>query len=174
MKNRNVFAVFALPFITFGIYGIYWVVKTKGEMNKLGADIPTAWLVIIPIVNIWWLWKYCEGVDIITNNRLSTPIAFLLVMLLGTIGYAVIQNDFNNLAAAPAPVYNNNPITDQNQVFNNEPIIAAPISDINPTAATVDAEPMVAQPPVDNFIADVTPPASDASDFGSSDSSSDS
>ena len=52
MKNRNVFAVFALPFITFGIYGWYWIVKTKVEMNKLGAQIPTAWFLIIPIVNI--------------------------------------------------------------------------------------------------------------------------
>jgi len=42
MKNRNVIAVVLLPFVTFGIYGIYWFVKTKGELNQNGADIPTA------------------------------------------------------------------------------------------------------------------------------------
>ena len=69
-------------------------------MNKLGAQIPTAWFLIIPIVNIWWLWKYSEGVDQVTKEKLSTPITFLLAMLLGTIGYAVIQHEFNNLGEA--------------------------------------------------------------------------
>lgn len=46
-------AVLLLPLITFGIYQIVWYVKTKNEMNQLGATIPTAWLVIVPIVNIW-------------------------------------------------------------------------------------------------------------------------
>ena len=51
MKNRNPIAVALLPLITFGIYSLYWQVKTKGEMNSLGADIPTAWLIVIPLVN---------------------------------------------------------------------------------------------------------------------------
>jgi hypothetical protein len=108
MKNRNVVAVLLLPFITFGIYGIYWYVKTKGEMKAKGADIPTAWLLIIPIVNWWWLWKYSEGVEKTTNNSMSGALSFLLLFLLGSIGMAVIQNEFNKLgapaaAAAPTP-----------------------------------------------------------------------
>lgn len=107
MKNRSPLAVFFLPLITFGIYGIYWYVKTKGEMNAKGSDIPTAWLIIVPIVNIWWMWKYSEGVDKVTNSELSTVIAFILLFLLGSIGMAIIQNDFNKVgggapAAAPA------------------------------------------------------------------------
>ena len=43
MKHRSPIAVFLLPLITFGIYSIYWKVKTKGEMNEKGAQIPTAW-----------------------------------------------------------------------------------------------------------------------------------
>jgi hypothetical protein len=42
MKQRNVAAVLFLSIITFGIYTIVWFVKTKNEMNKLGAQIPTA------------------------------------------------------------------------------------------------------------------------------------
>ncbi len=113
MKHRSPAAVFFLPFITFGIYALVWEVKTKNEMNALGADIPTAWLIIVPIVNIWWMWKYCEGVDKVTKSELSAVISFLVLFLLGSIGMAIIQNEFNKLSpqttgagtsgAAPTP-----------------------------------------------------------------------
>ncbi|MEK7602751.1 MAG: DUF4234 domain-containing protein [Patescibacteria group bacterium] len=115
MKKRSVVGVFLLTLITFGIYGIVWNVKTKGEMVKLGADIPTSWLIIVPIANIYWLWKYCVGVEKVTNGKTSGALAFILLWLLGVIGMMVIQSEFNNLAAggtaneavaapAPAPV----------------------------------------------------------------------
>ena len=105
MKQRSPIAVFLLPFITFGIYSLYWEVKTKGEMNNSGAQIPTAWLIIVPFVNIWWMWKYSEGVEKVTNEKLSGVIAFILMLLLGNIGQAIIQDSFNKVAevAPPSP-----------------------------------------------------------------------
>ncbi len=108
MKHRSPIAVFFLPFVTFGIYGLVWEVKTKVEMKRLGADIPTAWLIIVPIINIYWLWKYSMGVEKVTNEKISGIMAFVLLILLGPIGMAIIQNDFNNVAASgsggqPAP-----------------------------------------------------------------------
>ncbi len=97
MKHRSPVAVLLLPFITFGIYGLYWQVMTKIEMNKLGAKIPTAWLLIIPIVNIWWLWKYCEGVEQVTHEKMSGVLAFILQFLLGIIGSAIVQDAFNKI-----------------------------------------------------------------------------
>ncbi|NBU33013.1 DUF4234 domain-containing protein [bacterium] len=73
MKKRSPVAVLLLPFVTFGIYSIYWLVKTKGEMKALGADIPTAWLIIVPLVNFWWYWKYCKGVEQVTNYTAKYP-----------------------------------------------------------------------------------------------------
>jgi hypothetical protein len=104
MTKRSPIAVFFLSIITFGIYAIVWVVKTKGEMNRLGANIPSAWLLIIPFVNIWWMWQYAGGVEKITNKALSQVVTFLLVWLLSIIGYAIIQDSFNkiNLVAEPA------------------------------------------------------------------------
>ena len=103
MKNRNPFAVALLPLVTFGIYFIYWQVKTKGAMKALGADIPTAWLIIVPFVNIWWMWKYSQGVEHVTGGKLSGILTFILLWLLGSIGGAIVQDSFNNLAvAAPA------------------------------------------------------------------------
>lgn len=100
MKHRSPIAVFFLPFVTFGIYGLIWEVKTKNEMNRLGADIPTAWLIIVPIINIYWLWKYSAGVDKVTNEKISGIMAFVLLILLGPIGMAIIQNDFNNVGGS--------------------------------------------------------------------------
>jgi hypothetical protein len=100
MKNRSVVAVLLLSIITFGIYALVWIVKTKNEMNSVGASIPTAWLIIIPLVNIWWLWKYSEGVEVSTRNGLSSPIAFILLFVLGLIGMAIIQNQFNKVASS--------------------------------------------------------------------------
>lgn len=102
MTQRNPLAVIGLIIITFGIYGIYWAVKTKGELNERGADIPTAWLIIVPFVNIWWLWKYSEGVEKVTNGKMTGIIAFILLFILDIIGVAIVQNEFNKLGETPA------------------------------------------------------------------------
>lgn len=112
MKERNPIAVVLLSFVTFGIYAIYWQVVTKIELNTKGATIPTAWLMIVPIVNIWWLWKYSEGVEKVTNGKMTGVISFVLLFLLGFIGSAIIQDTYNQLPAtastpqssAPSPI----------------------------------------------------------------------
>ncbi len=109
MKNRNPLAVFFLPFVTFGIYMLYWLVKTKGEMSSRGADIPTAWLVIVPLVNIWWFWKYSEGVEKTTSGKMSGVLAFILLWLLGSIGAAIIQDGFNKVGQAGTPAATQQP-----------------------------------------------------------------
>ncbi|MFC1860030.1 DUF4234 domain-containing protein [Chloroflexota bacterium] len=54
MQHREPVMVFLLSVITFGLYSLFWLVATKDQMNAKGAQIPTAWLIIIPLVNIWW------------------------------------------------------------------------------------------------------------------------
>ncbi len=98
MQHRDPIMVFLLSIITFGIYSLFWYVTTKNEMNAKGAQIPTAWLIIIPFVNIWWYWKFCEGVELVTNKGMGVAVAFLLLWLLGIIGEAIIQNELNKVA----------------------------------------------------------------------------
>ncbi len=100
MKKRSPILVFIFSIITFGIYALVWYVKTKNEMNRGGAQIPTAWLLIIPIVSIWWVWKYCEGVEKTTNKDMSGPVAFILLFVLSIIGMAIIQTSFNKVATS--------------------------------------------------------------------------
>lgn len=109
MKQRSIGSVIILSIVTLGIYSIVLLVKTKGEMNQLGAQIPTALLLIVPLANLWWMWKYSEGVEKVTNNSMQGIVAFLLLWFLGFIGQAIIQDSFNKTStasqgAAPTPV----------------------------------------------------------------------
>lgn len=100
MQKRSVAAVIILTIITLGIYGIVWFVKTKNEMVQNGADIPTAWLIIVPIASIYWMWKWAGGVEHVTRGKFSQAVAFILVFLLGLIGMAIIQDSLNKSPAA--------------------------------------------------------------------------
>lgn len=100
MKNRVIWKALALTVITFGIYGIVWQVKVKGELNELGAEIPTAWWLIVPIGNIWWLWKYSEGVEKVTKGQYSAGLSFALLFLVSVIGQAILQTEFNKMAVS--------------------------------------------------------------------------
>lgn len=142
MKHRNLAPVLLLPFLTFGIYSLYWQVKTKGEMNSLGAQIPTAWLLIIPVANIWWFWKYCEGVEHVTAGKLQGIVAFLVLWLLGPIGQAIVQDSFNKITA---------PATAQ-------PVASTPVASVAP-AAVSPISPATTSPPVPP----VTPPTNPVS-----------
>lgn len=107
VTQRNPIVVFLLPFITCGIYGWYWLVKVKGELNRSqnSVSIPTAWVWVIPFVGtIWYEWKFSEATDIVTNGRYSAPVTFILLFLLGPIGYAILQDGYNksgSIATAP-------------------------------------------------------------------------
>ncbi len=101
MKTRNPALVLILGFITCFIYHIYWLVVTKLEMNERGAKIPTAWLILIPLVNFYWLWKWAEGVQHVSG--FSSAGAFLLTWLTGPIGAAVVQSSLNKVAQGAAP-----------------------------------------------------------------------
>jgi hypothetical protein len=100
MKQRSPIAVVLLTLITCGIYGIVWYVQTKEEMNRLGASIPTAWLLIIPLVNIFWIWKYAEGVQLVTKGAQNAVTIFLLLLFCGIVGMPITQGAFNSIAPA--------------------------------------------------------------------------
>lgn len=95
MTKRSVGSVVLLSIVTFGIYALIWFVKTKDEMNKAGADIPSAWLMIVPFAGIYWMWKWAGGAEIVTRGKQSQGVAFIMVFLLSIIGIAIMQDAFN-------------------------------------------------------------------------------
>src|SRR6187402_1071217 len=98
MKKRNVIAVFLLPIITIGIYYFYWFAKTKGELNSKGAQIPTTWLIIVPLVNLWWIWKYYEGAEHVTEGKTNGILMFVLdIFVTSLIPMAICQDAYNKI-----------------------------------------------------------------------------
>ncbi|MBR3328968.1 DUF4234 domain-containing protein [Candidatus Saccharibacteria bacterium] len=98
IQKRNIVAVYLLSIITFGIYSIYWEVKTKEEINSLGADIPTAWLLIVPIANIYWIYKYAEGYSEKVKKDNNGVLWFIVFWLVSIIMPAIVQSDLNKIA----------------------------------------------------------------------------
>lgn len=98
VKKRNIFLVYLFSIITFGIYGIYWTVSTKNEMNTLGAKIPTAWLMIIPIVNLFFIYKYCEGYATVIKKDNNSVLWFILFLFVSIVMPGIVQNELNKLA----------------------------------------------------------------------------
>ena len=98
IKHRNVIVVYLLMFITFGIYGMYWTVSTKRDINSLGADIPTAWLIIVPIANIYFMYKYYEGFAKFVKKDNNVVLWVLLGFFAGIIMPAVIQSELNKFS----------------------------------------------------------------------------
>lgn len=102
ITNRVIWKAIVLSIVTFGIYSIVWQVKVKVELNEAGAEIPTAWWLIVPIGNIWWLWKYSEGAEKVIKGKYSAPVIFMLLFLTSIIGQAILQTELNKLATLPA------------------------------------------------------------------------
>jgi hypothetical protein len=98
IQKRDIVVVYLLSIITFGIYGIYWEVKTKEEINSLGGDIPTAWLLIIPIANIYWLYKYADAFSRLVKKDNNGILWFIVFWMIGVIMPAVVQSDLNKIA----------------------------------------------------------------------------
>ena len=105
MTRRSIASVILFTILSLGIYQLIWLVSTKREMEARGAAIPTAWLLIIPVANIYWFWKWAGGVERATAEQTSQASAFGLVFALslfglGWIGMAMIQSEFNKLGSA--------------------------------------------------------------------------
>lgn len=140
MKKQNPLNVFLLSLFTFGIYGIVWLARTRGEMVRRGAEIPTTFLIILPFINLYYLWKWSQGVEHVTNGKMQWFIAFLLQWVLGSIGSAIIQDSFNTVGestvAAPVSASAATMATPSVEGPTQQATTAAPTSTQSPPAPT--------------------------------------
>ncbi len=67
-------------------------------MNRLGAKIPTGWLIIIPFVNIFWKYKYSEGFADHVKKDNKKWFWFILFFLLDIVMLAFVQSELNKIA----------------------------------------------------------------------------
>ena len=98
IQKRNPVLVAVLSVITGGIYALYWFVKTKDEINSLGANIPTAWMLIIPVLNLYWEYRYTEGYATYVKKDGNAVLWFLLLFFVCPVAMAAFQSELNKLA----------------------------------------------------------------------------
>ena len=98
IPQRNIVLLYILGIVTFGIYFLYWIYKTKHEINDLGAHIPTSLLIFIPIANIYWLYRYSEGFSAQVKRDDNAPLWFIVFFLILPVMPAIVQSELNRIA----------------------------------------------------------------------------
>lgn len=97
MTQRNPIVVLLLWCVTFGIYPLLWCIGTKDELNaKFNTGIPTGWMLIIPVLNLFWMFKFWSGV------QKATGVSWIIGFLLGPIGAFLAQGKFNEMGSGGA------------------------------------------------------------------------
>jgi len=100
IKKRNPALVVIFSIITLGIYLLYWIVATKKEIKSLGAKIPSAWLIIVPIGNLYFLYRYCEGFsDYVKKDKMGV-VWTLLTLTCFPVMPIIVQIELNKIADA--------------------------------------------------------------------------
>ena len=104
LQERNVVVMYLLGIITLGIYFIYWYIQAKREINEnYGSEIPTCWLLIIPIANIYWMYKFAEAYSLYVIKDDNKALWALLFILVGIIVPAVVQLELNKHVGKTIP-----------------------------------------------------------------------
>lgn len=98
MRRRSGLAVLVLCLASALAFAVVWLCQTRRDMNRLGARIPTPWLLVTPITALYFAWCWAEGARLVTANRITTVSAFLSLCLLGPLGMARLQEGFNALS----------------------------------------------------------------------------
>lgn len=94
-EKRDLVSMFFLTLITFGFYKVYWLVKVKEELNKAGAEVPTAWLLIVPLANIYFVWRFAEAFANKVTKDNNAVAFFALLIFLPFISMLILQNYIN-------------------------------------------------------------------------------
>lgn len=97
-------------------------------------------------MSLYWLWKYAEGVEKVTNGKQSQVLAFVFLFFLGIVGDAVIQSDFNTATSVSASTA----FTPVGANPYMQPTVATPVMpNVTPVRPQEPTQPVVQpQPPV--------------------------
>jgi hypothetical protein len=102
VKKRNPLFVIIVSILTGFLYGIYWFYSTRKELNELTNQdtSPILWTLglLVPIVNLYVLWKYCEDVEITSKKAHNKVVLFLAWLVFFPIAQFLTQEELNKLA----------------------------------------------------------------------------
>jgi hypothetical protein len=98
LEERDVALYIILTIITFGLFGIYWLVVTKRDIKSRGGDVPTCWLLIIPIANIYLFYKYSRAAEKVLKKDGDWIVYFIFCFIFNSvITLALVQDGLNHI-----------------------------------------------------------------------------
>ncbi len=106
--KRDLLQTILLTIVTFGFYSIYWSVVTKRELNRAGGNVPNAFLIVVPFVNLYFWYRYAQAyTKIVLRNNDSSEVnlSFLIAILPQISRYFATRHDTANLHAIHGKVH---------------------------------------------------------------------
>lgn len=95
-KRRSLGKQVLFFIITLSLYGLYWSYVTAKQIDQ-GTNVSVSpWMVIIPILNLYALWKICKGAEAVTDQ--SGALLFILFIVFSPISWYMIQSGINKTA----------------------------------------------------------------------------
>lgn len=100
LSNTGIWTMLgALLIILIGTgYSLYWLISTARVLRReTDEKIPLALLLVIPLANYWWMWRYSAAAEKYTDGKAQTALSFVLLVLVGSIGMGILQDMYNKL-----------------------------------------------------------------------------
>lgn len=81
--QRSLLKTTLLTFCTFGLYDLYYLIITRKELNHAGGDVPSAWLLLVPFLNLYFVYRYAQSYAAIIkkDHSLGKTGLYFLVLL---------------------------------------------------------------------------------------------
>jgi ACR3 family arsenite efflux pump ArsB len=108
IRRRNLLGQFIVYIVTFGLYMFYWYYSTLDEMAKFQGERTESFLwtvgMLIPIVNLFAMWKHASTVDKLTDGKYPAILLWLLWIFLPPALWILVQIELNSMADTPPTV----------------------------------------------------------------------
>ncbi len=98
VKERNPIMVIILSMCTCGIYMLYWIWDTSKELIELKAELPALWYIIVPGLNLYFMYKYLEEWHRIVKYEQDFIMVLVIMFVFSPIVIYWVQTELNKLA----------------------------------------------------------------------------
>ena len=98
VKERNPIMVIILSMCTCGIYMLYWIWDTSKELIELKAELPALLHIIVPGLNLYFMYKYLEEWHRIVKYEQDFIMVLVIMFVFSPIVIYWVQTELNKLA----------------------------------------------------------------------------
>ena len=97
LKGISFVKLFLLSIVTVGIYAVYWFILVKRSLVEKGEiHLPTSWLIIVPIANVYLAWKVFESLEKVSKGKLNALMIMLISLAFFPVAVIIVHDWFLN------------------------------------------------------------------------------